>query len=680
MRVIAGLAAFLILFAGLSFLCVQSDFHRSVNQFESHATIISDDIWALNYPSAKAYLRLALERDKYKSLEVIDPDGRVYLKLKSAPLAGKDAFFSLLHLIPVKRLKTNIYHHKRCIGKLVAELNVRVVYPLINLLIFLLFLVLSGLFVINLFNNRRDLERQVRERTKNLQESERRFHDLVNLLPEMVWETDRQGNVTYANQMAHDRLGLDRRAGAEKTNWLSAIAPAERMEAAAYFQDVIRGCSPGLREFGARDTEGLKLPLLLRSATIVDDAQVVGARCVAVDITERLDLEEQLRRAQRMKAIGLMAGGVAHDLNNILSGIVTYPELLLLDLAEDSPLRPSIEMIRRSGIAAAEVVADLLTVARGAVANRQIVNPRTLIEEYLESAEYLQLQSYHPEVRVSVCLADDTDNISCSPIHLRKCLMNLVTNGAEVIEGAGRIRIAIASRELCAEEAAPLCLPAGKYTVITVADSGPGIAREDLAHIFEPFYTKKEMGRSGTGLGLTVVWNTMQEHDGTVKVRSCGEGTTFDLILPAVEGEEERDSGDEDHDWRVFRGDGEHLLVVDDEPRQREVAVRLLKKLGYSVDAVVSGEQAVDYMHRKSAELLILDMMMEPGQGGRATYEQILEVHPQQKAIIVSGFSENDDIRATLDMGAGAFVRKPYTIGQIGRAVFRELNGVKVAL
>ena len=673
MRIFGGLSAFLALLACFSFFAIKSDNLRNIDIFSNHAVIIADDVWAFNQTSASSYLHLAMHRDHYRRLEIREPHGELFLELENLELAGIDAVLSKLHLIGVKEMTAEIEYDGRAIGKLSGERYVRIIYPLINSVIVLLFLVLAGAFVVRLFQNRKWLEQQVQEGTRNLQESERRFEDLVNLLPEMVWETDRNGEVQYANQMAHQHLGLGQSEGKKHSEirWFSVIAPEKRKEARAYFHEVIHGGSLGLREFAALGTNGRTFPLLVTSAPIVKEGGVVGARCIGIDITERHELEEQLRRARSMKAIGLMAGGVAHDLNNILSGIVTYPELILMDLPRESTLRPALETIRRSGLAASEVVSDLLTVARGVAAVKESRQVSDLVQDYLDSPECRQLQTLYPEIELRFQPGADLPAITCSAVHVRKSLMNLVTNAAEAIPGKGEIVISTAMRQVEGEEAEAASVEEGSYVGVKVTDSGPGIPDAELAHIFEPFYTKKVMGRSGTGLGLAVVWNTLLEHGGTVMVTSGEGGTEFELLFPVTA--EAVAAKEATVDWREYRGRGERILVVDDEPQQREIAGSLLGLLNYSVDAVESGEQALEYLAGQGADLLVLDMLMVPGMNGRTTYEKVVEKFPRQKAVLVSGFSESEDVRATLAMGAGAFVSKPYSIVQLGQAVYGEL-------
>ncbi len=396
---------------------------------------------------------------------------------------------------------------------------------------------------------------------------------------------------------------------------------------------------------------------------------------VVIDISRRKRAErekgalmERLERSRKMEAMGLLAGGVAHDLNNILSGVVNYPELLLMDPTLADRHRETVEKVRKAGLGAAAIVSDLLTLARSAAGTRQVVNLNTVVREYLASTEA-------PErgVRLVTDLAPDLKNVAGSPVHFRKALMNLVINATEAVPPDGRVEITTANRRVAESTVADGEVPAGRYAVLTVADNGPGIDPADLEKIFEPFYTKKVMGKSGSGLGLTVVWNTVTDHGGTVRVTSGDRGTQFALFFPVVD--EPVTVAPPDLPVDAYRGRGERILVVDDTPHQREIACRTLAGLGYVTDAAPSGEAAVERVKTSDFDLILLDMIMSPGMDGQETFQRIVAIRPDQKVVVASGYAETDAVARIQRRGTGRFVKKPYTRQELGVAVRAELDG-----
>ena len=388
---------------------------------------------------------------------------------------------------------------------------------------------------------------------------------------------------------------------------------------------------------------------------------------------DKKKLESKLQRAQKMEAIGTLAGGVAHDLNNILSGIVGYPDLMLMDLPQRSPLRQPLSAIQKSGIKAAAIVQDLLTLARRGVSNSEVLDLNSIIRDYLKSPEFEKVNNFHAGLRVETNLDPELLNISGSPVHLSKTLMNLVSNAAEAMPHGGRIFISTQNKYLDQPIEGYDAIEEGDYVLLKISDSGIGIRAEDKERIFEPFYTKKIMGRSGTGLGMAVVWGTVKDHKGYIDIHSTeGKGTTFTLYFPITR--EPLPDSQYDSPTAAFGGKGEKILVVDDIEEQRQIASLILKRLGYTVDSVCSGEKAVEYLKTNSVDLLVLDMIMEPGIDGLETYKNILDFKPNQKVIIASGFSETDRVKEALRLGAGAYVKKPYTIEKIAEAAGAELG------
>ncbi len=212
----------------------------------------------------------------------------------------------------------------------------------------------------------------------------------------------------------------------------------------------------------------------------------------------------------------------------------------------------------------------------------------------------------------------------------------------------------------------------GTYVLLIIQDDGPGIAAKDLKHIFEPFYTKKVMGHSGTGLGLAIAWNTVHDHNGKIFVESSEEGSIFRLFFPV----NTIDAIIPAHIDTVeqFTGANKHILVVDDELQLQDLASQMLGAMGYKVDSVCSGELALEFVKETPVDVIVIDMLMDPGMNGRQTYEEILKLYPNQKAVIASGFSESDDIKEALELGAGVFIKKPYSMAKLGRAVKKALN------
>jgi signal transduction histidine kinase/ActR/RegA family two-component response regulator len=388
--------------------------------------------------------------------------------------------------------------------------------------------------------------------------------------------------------------------------------------------------------------------------------------------TENELLEQKLLRAQKMEAIGLMAGGVAHDLNNILSGIVGYPDLIRVSVDEESEIIPYLEAIKKSGLRAAEVVADLLTIARGVASTRKPCSINYIIDQYLDSPEFENLKPKMEKIELEKKYNNNILNISCSEVHIKKCVMNLVMNGIEAMENGGKLTISTKNEYVDTPFSTGQYIEIGEYAVITVSDTGHGIADEDRERIFDPFYTKKVMGMSGTGLGLSVVWNTVQDHHGSIIVKSSKAGTTFNLFFPAsrkayVEDEQNEETGN-------IMGNGESVLIIDDESVQQEIATSMLSHLGYKAHYVGSGTEALIWLESHKVDILLLDMLMPSGMNGFETFKEIINLYPGQRAIIASGYSQNMDVENTLKLGAGRFIKKPYTMNVLGRAMKQELG------
>jgi len=507
----------------------------------------------------------------------------------------------------------------------------------------------------------------------SLEKSEEKFRVLFKFAPDAYYLNDLQGTFINGNRAAEELLGYKKEALIGKNFLeLNLLSPDQLSKAGEVLGKNLEGKETGPDEFILTAKSGDPVLVEIRTLPSEIDGQniVLG---IARDVSERKRLETSLHKAQKMEAIGTLAGGVAHDLNNVLAGVVSYPELVLMAMPENSPYRQYILKIQKSGEKAAAIVQDLLTLGRRGIVVVEVVNLNDVVSEYLKSPEYETLQSYHPGTHLETHLEKDTLNILGSPIHLSKTVMNLISNAAEAMPEGGRVTVSTENRYINSPIIGYDNFKEGDYVVLTIADTGTGISPDDIEKIFEPFYTKKKMGRSGTGLGMAVVWGTVEDHNGYIDVKSTeGKGTTFTLYFPVT-----REKLPEDEPAPTvasYSGNGESILVIDDVEEQRNIASGMLEALGYSVVSVSSGEDAVEYLKTRKVDLLVLDMIMDPGMDGHNTYKKIIEMYPGQKAIIASGFSETDRVKELQDLGAGAYIKKPFFLEKIGMAVKKELE------
>jgi len=528
-------------------------------------------------------------------------------------------------------------------------------------------------------------------RRKRMQEAlisaNQRLNDIIDFLPDATLVIDNEGKVIAWNRAIEAMTGVKKEDMIGKDNHECtlpfygtrrpalidlALHPNREMEkqytAIQRMGDVF---------FGETFTPNLPSGNVHVSATASvlrdNNGKITAAIECIRDNTERKKLEERLNRAEKMESLGTLAGGVAHDLNNVLGVLVGYSELLRDELPENSTMRRYADNIVQSSVRGAAIINDLLTLARRGVSVSEVVDLNKLVFNYLRTPEFEKLKSYHPDVKIRTDLEDNLLNIKGSPVHLGKTIMNLVSNAAEAISGQGEVTIKTENRYLEHPLYGYEEMKEGDYVVLKVSDTGTGISGNDIKKIFEPFYTKKVMGRSGTGLGLAVVWGTVKDHHGYIDLLSKeGEGSTFILYIPVTR--DEPAINKKTISPLAYMGRNESILVVDDSKEQRELVMNMLGKLGYEVKTVARGEEAIEYLENKKADLLILDMIMDPGIDGMETYRRILEINPVQKAVIVSGFSETDRVRNAQEMGAGAFVQKPYILENIGLAVRKELD------
>ena len=682
---------------------------RAQARIGTHARIIEDAMWNYNHQGVYEYLKLAAFSDRYELLTVVHQNGEVFQEIYQEPSRSFDRFLIVLRLIPKVKLEAPVSRQGETIGRVEAIWLPRTIYTHANVFIALVMVFVIIQLYLRLLRSKTRLEERVMERTaelvasnleltKEIEErvraeealrtSEQKHRFLSENITDVIWALDMDLNYTYISPAADRVHGWDEAYRASMTVE-KAVTPAslekgsqilaEQLHLSEQTGNYQRTLTTNLEVV---NKDGTTTICEVTTSFILDENnRPAGILGVSRDITERRKVEEekdalqrQLERSKKMESLGLLAGGVAHDLNNVLSGIVSYPDLLLMDLPDDSPLRAPIQTIKDSGEKAATIVQDLLTLARRGVSTSEVINLNDIIREQQTSAEYQKLLSSYPELSISLDLADDLPNIKGSAVHLIKTFMNLVVNAAEAQSGSGAIIVATQSLYMDRPIRGYNTVRPGEYVRLRVADHGKGISEKDLQHIFEPFYTKKKMGRSGTGLGLAVVWGAVQDHKGYIDVRSQPDkGTVFDLYFPlSREIVAEKEAAVE---LAAIQGNGETVLVVDDMEAQRTIAAHLLERLRYTPHKVESGEAAVEYLKVNSVDLVILDMIMDPGMDGLETWREIVRIHPNQRSIIASGYAETEKVKTAQRLGAGEYLKKPYMIDSLGKAIKNALAG-----
>lgn len=517
----------------------------------------------------------------------------------------------------------------------------------------------------------KSLSLEIRAHTEaegQLRESEEKYKNLVNSLPEAIFIVQYQKIVLF-------NPGLERLTGLSCSQ-LSDTCP-DRLFPKSYLGRDSRG---GLSDFIIHPDQRI-IYVEKQSVEIVYNG--LPALLFAVrDITEQIKtrqerkrLQKELEKSKKMEAFGLLAGGVAHDLNNVLSGIVSTPDLVLMDLPKDSPLIEPISMMKDSGKRAAIIVDELLTLGRGAAKVLEPVRLNDVIEEYLVSPEFDRAARFHAGVTVIKHLDPSLPLLNASGLHIRKIIMNLTANAMEAIQNEGRVsletsRVQFNRKSLKGYEH----IKDGPYVKFSVQDTGPGISQADLERIFEPFYTKKVLGRSGTGLGLSIVWNAVHDHKGYVQVTSEKGKSIFQVFFPVTDVLYEGAEPDKIYTLSDYSGHNETVLVVDDVASQRKITSNMLKRLGYQVKTVSSGEKAICFVRKNKIDLAILDMIMDPGISGLATFKELKAIDPEISVVITSGYSKTKDVEKVQKLGAGSFIKKPYSLEKLGLCIKEELQ------
>lgn len=503
----------------------------------------------------------------------------------------------------------------------------------------------------------------------------REYERVVEQIEDIVAVVDPGHRYTLVNRRFAEMQGIPKRSilGRHAREILGEAAYAH--EVAPRLDDAFSGTP---QEFSMRRAYrgGEPRDLRVRYFPIFGDAGRVE-RVVALihDETERVRLAERARRGELFERIGTLAGGVAHDLNNLLTPALGVADLLLLEMTPSDPLHEDLALIRRSVQNAAEEVQDLLTFARRVTLRKEPVDPERLLADFASDPWLARLRDERPELSVAFSPLRPLPGLLGSPVHLTRVLHNLVANAAEAIPARQPGRIGIECRRATVERIEGVLepIPPGDYFELVVEDSGAGIPAEELRRVFEPFHSRKALGkRAGTGLGLAVVHGVVKDHGGYIDIKSSpGTGTRFRILLPVAAdsaGDAPGRRTAEPVHAAAFSG---RVLVVDDDDGLRGSVCRMLRELGATVDGAAGLPEALASLRAAPPDLVLLDMLLGDGPDGLEVYRALLAERPGLPAVVMSGFSCTGRVEMCRALGARDFLRKPFTLAALRSALER---------
>lgn len=512
-------------------------------------------------------------------------------------------------------------------------------------------------------------ERRERKRAEAaLRESEERYRELFENANNIIFTLDLSGRFTSVNKAGEQITGYSRER-VLTMSILDLIGEDQRERVLQALRSELTAGEEYAAEWQVNAADGKRVALEVNSRPIFEGEKVVGVQGIARDVTERKRLEAQLRQAQKMESVGTLAGGVAHDFNNILTGIIGFADLGLSDLSIQHPLYRNLLEIKQLGDRAARLIRQLLAFAR-----RQVLEQRQIaLNDVISDLGRLLGRVIGEHIELQLVLAENLPCVNADPAQMEQVLMNLCVNARDAMPAGGRLLIetqAITLNDSYCHSHPWAKL--GEYVLLTVSDSGMGMDRLTQERIFEPFFTTKEPGQ-GTGLGLAMVYGIVKQHNGLIHVYSeIGRGSSFKIYLPALStvGEEvDRPT------IELPKGGHEMILLAEDDTAVRELIVTILENNGYRVVAAANGQEAIDIFERQPNDFsLILSDAVMPKISGRELYEALHHHRPALKFLFISGYSINAlNEKFILDKRL-ALLHKPFSPVDLARKVREVLD------
>ncbi len=511
--------------------------------------------------------------------------------------------------------------------------------------------------------------RDVTER-REAEESVQKLLSAVEQGGDAIFITDPDGAITYVNPAFERVYGFSKKETLGKTPQILRSGRYDEVFYERFWKTLLAGKTVR-GEIVSRRRDG-RLVTVEGSISPVLDAEGgrIGFVCVQNDVSEKKLLEEQLRQAQKMEAIGQLAGGVAHDFNNLLTTILGYSDLVLSRISEAHPIREDLEEIRRAGERAASLTRQLLAFSR-----RQVLEPKVLdLNVLVRDLQKMLRRLIGEDVDLVTALGEAIGPVRADPGQIEQVVLNLAVNARDAMPRGGILTIETADVELdesYALEHAPV--QSGSYVMLAVADTGTGMSAETKSHMFEPFFTTKGKGK-GTGLGLATVYGIVKQSGGYIWVYSeLGRGTTFKIYLPRIDGSAE-EAKRRSAAVRPARG-SETVLLVEDEEAVRALSRSILESYGYRVLEAEGPHAAMEMAqrHETPIQLILTDVVM-PDMDGADLVSRLAPLHPEAKVLFMSGYTDDAVVRHGMITEGGHFLQKPFTPASLAAKVREVLD------
>jgi PAS domain S-box-containing protein len=516
---------------------------------------------------------------------------------------------------------------------------------------------------------------QIHRMRRRLTEGEELFRLITESAADMIAVVDANGQRLYNSPSYQQVLGYSQEE-LQSTSSLEQVHPEDRELVKAAARDAIAGGTGRRIEYRMRHKDGTWRTLESTASTILgNDKKVEKLVIVNRDISGRRRLEDQLRQAQKMEAVGRLSGGIAHDFNNLLGIIIGYGEILEEGTKEGDPLRDSVGEILKAGRQAASLTRQLLAFSR-----QQVLEPKILdLSVVVSDVQKMLGRLIGEDVELTTSLDRELGKVKADQGQIEQVLLNLAVNARDAMPNGGKLTIATSNEEIDEVFAhqSPYTVEVGSYICLSVTDTGCGMDAATQTQIFEPFFTTKEKGK-GTGLGLSTVYGVVKQSGGHINVYSeVGTGTTFKIYLPRVDASLQKE-GPRSNANTSLQGT-ETVLLVEDEDGLRNLTRTLLERCGYTVLAAKNATDAMEVSQRHIGPLhLMLTDVVMPGANGRVLAQQLAEQRPDVKVVYMSGYTgQTFGGHAILDPGT-FFLMKPFTRDSLARKIREALDGVPV--